>query len=212
MKIVCCSIAGNAASIGRRLKGSLMSVCTLLLLLVVTGCGSSGDRTGVSAPSHYFDLAGLVERQIDLLEREKPSVEKIVNMNGKGDTVTTKAINWREELGFFLQADINKPSYDDSYLISSPDPQTEVYRLKEGVVFPVREMLVKKEEDNGEVREIVVQSTTKNRLFDTDRHLTLRFSGEGASLRLVSYQVLGTHKLAIGEGDHFEVRGRVNPL
>ena len=93
MKIVCCSIAGRVAYIGKRLLDSSVIVCTLLLLVVVTGCGSSGDRGAVSAPPRYFDLAGLVETQIGLLESEKPSVEKIVKMNGKADTVTTKEVN-----------------------------------------------------------------------------------------------------------------------
>ncbi len=51
--------------------------------------------------------------------------------------LNTNKIDWQKELELFLQADLNKQSYQLSYN-KEETPQMAVYTLKEGEKLPVK--------------------------------------------------------------------------
>lgn len=194
-------------SFKERVPGQLFVFCCLLIVLV--GCQTSQWKDQSGEERLYFDLEGLVEQQIVRLEAEQPEVTKLLIMNGNKEMVTSRSVNWREDLGFFIDSDINNPSLRDSYLITKPDSITEEYSLKEGAEFPIQKIKIVKDFTTEEVQEIIIFSGSENRLFDTARELRMKLSGQKGDSKIVSYTIKGSKRLVVGEGDDFEVRASI---
>ncbi|MDZ7935872.1 MAG: hypothetical protein U5M51_13105 [Emticicia sp.] len=64
----------------------------------------------------------------------------------KKEVLNTKKIDWQKELELFLQADLNKQSYQLSYN-KEETPQMAVYTLKEGEKLPVKSLKIIFDED-----------------------------------------------------------------
>lgn len=183
-------------------------ICLVFGLGVVFGGCSEVDDSRSGDVTHYFDLAGFVGNQIVLLENQKPEVEKMLTINGKEERIVTREVDWADDLGFFVDADINKSSLKDSYTIAYPDSSTTLYQLKAGVEFPVSSIRVVRVSPEGDVREIAVHTGTENRLFANTREMSLKLT-DG---RVSSFEVKGTTSPALGQDAVFEVKAIVNPI
>ena len=75
----------------------------------------------VSNEKVFFDLKGFVNAQSEMLQAEKTALSKTVTFNAKTESKIFSAseINWKNEFSAFSDADINKPSWRDSYEIRS---------------------------------------------------------------------------------------------
>lgn len=186
----------------RRITKLVWVVCCFCYAIV--GCQTAEQASSALLPE-YFDLKGLLETNIEYLEREKPEVEKSLTLNGLGEVIKTRELDWRDELAFFLEADLNKPALKGSYDISTPDSISEQYTQKEGLETPVKSMTIRNNSQHGVVREVIIFTNTQNKLFDSERTLTLHFEDIKGGIRLVSYSVKGSKKLALGDPDEFEV-------
>src|SRR3546814_3195671 len=53
------------------------------------------------------------------LDREQPQVEKTVMKNDQQEHRSMNGLDWKTELKVFLNSDINKPAWRDSYKVDS---------------------------------------------------------------------------------------------
>lgn len=67
----------------------------------------------------YFDLAGLIEKDIEYNTTHVCSEEKSVYMNGNKETKIMDSINWKSELQPILDCDINKPAWKGKYFVDT---------------------------------------------------------------------------------------------
>lgn len=190
--------------------GRSLSVWTAGLVLAVlsVSCGPADQAGKIGKTQGFPDLEALVEEQIAALEADRPEVEKYLNLNGKEEKLVTRDVNWRDDLGFFLQSDISKPSLSDSYSVEKSGV-SEVYRLKPGAALPVRTLKVVYSENTGEPMEVEVEYHIENTLFDTFKELRLSLNGEKGNNRLVSYEIRGAQQLRLGSKKSFEIRGAI---
>ncbi|MCS6821655.1 MAG: hypothetical protein NZ551_07285 [Microscillaceae bacterium] len=63
----------------------------------------------------FFDVETFIKTQIELLNEYKPKIAKKLKINDMYDSITTRKVNWNKELAIFLQADINKPAWKNSF-------------------------------------------------------------------------------------------------
>lgn len=95
-----------------RLKaGSLLRVIPFLGLLFLFACGQ--EEAAFEKP--YFDVKGLIDNEIELLDSLHPSVKKTVIKDGVKEELVLDSIKWKNELSSFLEVDINKPAWLNSY-------------------------------------------------------------------------------------------------
>jgi len=90
----------------------------LLLSLCLFGC-TVGQESEAIRTGTYFDLIELLDEQIAMFEIEKPALCKELNVNGETEKITLKfdsAQQWKDELGLFYQADINKLGLETAYI------------------------------------------------------------------------------------------------
>jgi hypothetical protein len=174
-------------------------VYILSLMIGFSACQSESAEMKVKK---YYDLKGLVERQIEALKSEKPKVQKDILVNESTENQTVDSLDWSKELEFFLQADLNKPAFVSSYRVDSSSMGVK-YFLKETEKLPVKFLEINRMgEDGVEIRALVSNS---NYLYDTERNLKLSLK-QG---QLIDYQIDGFQKVVFGKKKMFKVMGKV---
>ena len=181
----------------------------LLLALSVIACSEAPQSTERPA---YFDVAGYVASQIKILSEQKPSVAKRLQMRGKVEQQTSRAINWSRELELFMQADINKPALRGSYAIAHPDSLTYRYTLKPTEKnLAVRSLTVKLDSITRKPLRIEAVLVSENSLYTAEKQILLE-SGpkEGNNWGIISYHLSGFQHLSISDKNTFDVKGTIS--
>jgi outer membrane lipoprotein-sorting protein len=179
----------------------------LLLLFVLAACSPEANqaRTG-----QYFNLASFIEAQISDLDSLHPTVEKTVGSGQAQETRRISAINWTKELDLFLQSDLNKPAYRNSYQVEKKGEQTVIYRSIPGEEVTVKYLKIETDAATGKPRTVEVTMTSENYLYNSEKKLLLHCSPDTQGHWLVrDYQVSGYQQLAFFNKKPFEVKGRV---
>lgn len=151
----------------------------------------------------YYDLAGLMNQQISDLSAKKPLVEKIVALADKQERIETKDIDWNKELELFLQADLNKQSYQSGYTIDIKDKRVS-YLLKEGEKLPVKQLMIEFD-DKDLPKHIEATMHTSNYLYESDKKLI----ADLVNNQLKNYKIGGDQQLFIGSKKTFSIEGRI---
>jgi hypothetical protein len=174
-------------------------VYVLSLMIGFSACQTESAEMNVKK---YYDLKGLVERQIVALKSERPKVQKDILVNENSENQTVDSLDWSKELEFFLQADLNKPAFVSSYRVDSSSMGVK-YFLKETEKLPVKFLEVNRMgEDGVEIRALV---SNNNYLYDTERNLKLSLQ-KG---QLIDYQIDGFQKVVFGNKKMFKVTGKI---
>ncbi len=174
-------------------------VYVLSLIVGISACQTESAEIKVKK---YYDLKGLVERQIEALKSERPKVQKEILVNENSERQTVDSLDWSKELEFFTQADLNKPAFVSSYRIDSSSIGIK-YFLKETEKLPVKFLEVNiMGEDSIEIRALV---SNNNYLYDTERNLKLSLQKD----QLVDYQINGFQKVIFGKKKMFKITGKI---
>jgi hypothetical protein len=172
----------------------------LLSLLFLASCTQSENKIQSKT---YYDLAGLMNQQISDLSAKKPLVEKTVVLADKQERIETKDIDWNKELELFLQADLNKQSYQSGYTIEVKDKKNS-YQLKKGEKLPVTQLVIEFDEKDLP-KHIEATMHTKNYLYESAKKLTADLENS----QLKTYKIEGYQELFIGSKKSFSVEGKV---
>ena len=177
-----------------------------ILSLFAFACDNSTPQTATKPV--YFDVANYVKGQIQTLSARKPTVTKKAFINRQTNNQTTKEIDWEKELELFMQADINKPAFRNSYAITRPDSLTYQYTLKPTKEkLTVRMLTVKLDPASGQPTKIEATLRSENLLYESERRLLLESGGDG-SVR--QYRVEGFQQLTYFDRNEFRVEGKIN--
>lgn len=178
----------------------------LILSFFAFSCDNSAPQS--AAKPVYFDVAGYVKGQIQTLSARKPTVAKNAFINKQTNTQTTEEIDWAKELELFVQADINKPAFRNSYTVLRPDSLTYQYTLKPTEEkLTVRVLTVKLDPASSQPSRIEAVLKSENRLYESERRLLLE-SGPDGTVR--HYRVEGFQQLAYFDRNEFRVEGKIN--
>ena len=85
-----------------------------VLIFLLSGCLSS-EKENTSNQIYYFDLKTYFTKTATELNRKKPLVNKTVSKNELSENKKIKITDWKTELALFIDADINKKAWKDSY-------------------------------------------------------------------------------------------------
>ena len=173
---------------------SLLTFCALL-----SACNEEVKENQVKK---YFDLKGLIDKQIKSLNSKKPVVQKIVIIADSSENQSIKTIDWSKELELFMQADLNKPAFIQSYQVDSSSMGVK-YTLKESEKLPVKYLTISRAGEDGISIEAMIN--TNNYLYETERHLKLSLKNS----ELTDYQIDGFQKIVFGNKKIFKINGNI---
>jgi len=115
-----------------------------------------------------FDLTGYLKNDAVRLNKLNRPVVKFVSHNGVAETKTVHIKDWTAELGLFIDADINKPAFKNSYQVIIED-SLWVYKAKDKDL-KVRELIIKRARQK--IQYILIYNKVTNFLYKTTQKLT----------------------------------------
>lgn len=171
----------------------------LMIFILVISCKSDSKTEQIHK---YFDLKGLVEKQITSLNNKKPTVRKSIEISNQVENQQVRNINWSKELELFTQADLNKPAFIQSYEVDSSSMGVK-YTLKNTEKLPVKYLNISRLVEDGISIEALIN--TDNYLYQTERHLRLAIKHN----ELTDYQIDGFQKIIFGDRKSFKINGKI---
>jgi len=143
-------------------KNAASLVLGFAMLVYLSACKPHIENNGA------FDLSGYFKKEAARLKKVNRPVKKTVSHNGVTETKTVHIANWEQELGLFIDADINKPTWRSNYNVTDEDSLL-AYRAKDSTM-KVSEILIKR--DQQKIRWILIYTKTpKNYLYTTTQKL-----------------------------------------
>jgi hypothetical protein len=170
----------------------------LLISLLLISCNQEKEILN----KKYFDLKGFSESLILSLENQKPEVLKTWQIGKQKETKTTKDIEWAKELSLFVEADLNKSAFVNSYEISE-NQNIINYKLKKSESLPVKMMTIETLTEN-DSKQISVETSSSNYLFKNSSEIKMKTKNG----KLQAYSVFSIQKLFLSKPDTSFVEGQ----
>lgn len=176
-----------------------ISTKILLITLLLTACNQEKELSS----KKYFDLKGFSTSLVQDLKTQKPEVTKNWQIGGEHEVKTVRDIDWDKELSLFVDADLNKSAFTNSYEISNNQTLT-IYKLKPNESLPVKAMSIKTTlpEDS---KDISIKTSTSNYLFETQSDIALKTKNG----KLQEYSVFTIQKLFLSKPDTSYIQGNL---
>lgn len=184
-----------------------LTIVAVILLFSTVSCRQ--EEVQDNAPKMYYDLKGFVENQIVYLNEKKPEVNKTAVLGSKRDVSKTREVDWKKELELFIQADINKPSYRQSYKVVKNGPLHYEYRLKPGNDLPVAYLKIDVDSVLKQPLRVEALIHTSNKVYNSEKKLVLHAVKRDNLLQVSTYEVDGYQKLIFVEKKAFSISGQI---
>jgi hypothetical protein len=178
-----------------------------LICIFTTACESDVEQN--DEIKTYFDLKGFVENQIVELNDKKPMVTKIAGLGKQRVTNKVNDIDWKKELELFVQADLNKPSYRQSYTIERKDSSTFEYHLKPNVELPVHYLKIMTDTSVHQPIYVKALFESENKIYKSEKSIELTRTQRNNVWELSSYEVHGYQKLIFMDRKDFDIIAKI---
>jgi hypothetical protein len=171
------------------------------------------DSFSIQELNYAFDVSGLLDEQILLLEEIKPALEKIVVIDNQKEKIILESgdVNWEESLSLFTKADINSPKMIGLYTYFESDSagyQSRNYTLKPNEIGSIKHLIII-DYPNGDM-EISAVERMKNPISISSIHMRMHYIKNAASeFMLDSYAAEGYQKILTMDTVFFAVYGKV---
>lgn len=148
--------------------------CKPRILFIAVLMAAAGCRPEVhddKGQLKYFDIKKYFKAEAARLAKQYPQITKTVSYNGQQETKTIGITHWEQEFSSFIESDINKAAWKDSYAqkeehdhaVSFIATDTTLHTRKIEVFFkPGRDTTVEK---------IEISNFTTNMLYKTKEQL-----------------------------------------
>lgn len=174
---------------------------------MLTACIKPDSLKEAGTPANsYFDIKGLIDTQITLLQNSQVQVSKHTSVNGKEEALSAANVNWKKELGLFADADINKPILSQSYktdTLKTSLSQTLVHTaLEDGLRVRRIEVM---QNPMGQAMMLNIDFQEHNPMYEAEQHLYMTLD----SGKAVTYQLKGFQKMQLQDTLMYHVEATV---
>ena len=172
-------------------------ILSFVFICFIFSCENKND----DFDKKYFDLEGFLQKQILLIDHSV--VKKIWVLDSAYEIKNLKNLKWDKEFALFIQSDINKKAYLQSYSIVTTE-NSIAYNLKTNEDLPVKKMKVVFNKMK-EVIRIEILRRVDNYLYSSNLSLNLTTS-KG---KIDSYSMENNQKIIFGKMKHSIVKVEV---
>ncbi|WP_323755451.1 hypothetical protein [Roseivirga sp.] len=183
-----------------------------LLALSLVSC-TEGQKSEPIRTGTYFDLVELLDEQIAVFEVEKPILTKELSVNGETDQVIVQfdsAKQWKEELGLFYQADINKLGLETSYTTEELSTGTDIKKVIDSAKTDrpaVRSIEYNYKADQLESIRIIVKD--ENPVYKFEKELNLYFNVVQGKSILSSFTISGDQSMILKDELNYSLKATI---
>ncbi len=174
------------------------SITILVMLMLFVSC----KEESTTKIHKYYDLKTAITNQISVLDKRKPTFSKTVWSENVPETKNVKIEDWSKEFELFLQTDLNKPAYLNSYEINQSDSSI-VYHLKKSENLPVKDIKILLK--NNQLTAMEATIANQNYLYETDKHVKMTLADNVVNYYLIE----GTQKLVFGDKKAFKIEAKL---
>jgi hypothetical protein len=161
----------------------------------------------------YFDLDGLIDDQLKLIDSLSPSLSKTAEINGVSETTEFEAADsvWAKELLIFRLADLNKPTLVDSYqkrssIVHGDSIITYISKSPKATLVDTLGIVLQ----NNRPKSVWASLNSANTLFQSSKNLSLHFEPIGDEMVVSAYSVYGWQKMTSRDSTTFFVQATIN--
>ena len=116
---------------------------------------------------YFFSLKNYFESEAQRLTKQQSVIKKEVKRNATSEEKEIKIEDWGKEFGLFIESDINKIGWKDSYQeINHQD--TLIYQSKDPELRTQEIVIIK---ENEQIKEISIKNIVKNYLYNSVENL-----------------------------------------
>jgi hypothetical protein len=186
----------------------------VLLLFFIGMCLSCGQiKTDKAAANKYFDVNGLIDYQVVLLDSISPLFLKRAVIDGKEENTQFSANDssaWAKELAIFKSADINKPMLVDSYTKIESEIsgiKTIIYQSKYPDATQVDSLAISFASGVDNPSKIHAHIADKNALFQSAKNIELTFENVKDQNMLSGFKIEGWQKMVAQDRSSYKIEG-----
>lgn len=143
-------------------------VTYMVLALSMWSCDDPDSAAGTLHTTPYFSLADFFSEEASKLQQSNPEIFKTVAKNGEQEEKRIQVADWRSEFALFIDADINKPAWRNSYQVDSVG--SSVTYTSTDPALRTKEIRVDTS-PTGAVKHIRITNQASNMLYQTDEQL-----------------------------------------
>lgn len=187
----------------------------LFLITIAASCGQI-ENNNKNTTNKFFDINGLIDNQVNLLDSIGPFLLKKANINGvkEHNKIDTRSdFSWEKELSIFKSTDINKPVLNDSYeIITNTDSssKTVIYISKTPAATQADSLFIHFDIlEKGPIK-IHAFISSKNMLYESAKTLDLTFQKIDKHSLISSYRIKGWQKMISKDTTTFLIEGILN--
>ena len=159
----------------------------------------------------YYNLKGLMDKQVELLDSIGPSLYKTATIDGVSDTITytPDSSDWYRELEIFDEADLNKPRLSGLYEITdknSPKSHEVIYVSKDPRSTLIDSLVVSTVSGNKKLMKIHAFYNTGNFFYSSSQQFRLNFTDLNGQLLLERFSITGWQKMILRDTTRYQIR------
>ena len=188
----------------------------LLLFLLVSGWSCGPDINKKKGPANkFFDINGLIEQQVNLLDSVSPFLLKTATIDGVDEQNLLTSLNhstWTKELVIFKSADINNPKLADSYQFIETKIsglKTFIYTSKFPKTTKTDSLTISFDVTGNNPIKIHAHVRGSNALFESDKTLDMTFKTTNNQSMLTNYSIEGWQKMTSKDSTTYLIEGIV---
>jgi hypothetical protein len=136
-----------------------------LIIILFSSCFSKAKET--KQLKFYFDLKGYFTNLALTLNEKNPEINKTVSKNEIKESKRIKIPNWNEEFALFIESDINKPAWKDSYTKDSSATKI-IYKSNDA---DLKTQKIEISLSHGKPTKIHIETSANNLLYQTKENL-----------------------------------------
>jgi hypothetical protein len=119
----------------------------------------------------YFDIKKYFNDEAVRLARQYPHINKTVSYNGQDETKTVSIKHWQQEFSSFIESDINKAAWKDSYIQKAEHANAVTFIASDTTLHTRRIEVFFQQGHEPIVKKIEVTNFNKNMLYQTREEL-----------------------------------------
>ena len=186
------------------------------VILVVICCSCFQEQASKIQPNEaFYDIKGLVDEQIKMLDSIGPSIIKKANMGLNEETnqfVPADSIAWSKEIYIFKSIDINKPLLKDSYTVADEmvgNYRSITYSSKYPSQTIVDNFTIQLTKEGGLPLELYASLDSRNPLYKSVRTMEMRFTNLNGKQVLSHYKSRGWQKMISKDSAQYSIDSEV---
>ena len=190
------------------------AIYLLSFLWLLSACSiSRGDQREGPKIDAYFDLAGLIQQQVQSLSVITPRVYKQAVIDSQREEQELDTVNWEKELNIFSKADINKPrllsQYQTTTYTNDAGNKVTKHQNVEENVSGVIKMEIVENPASQKLLSIYIETREYNTLFTSEVEMEMNFEEKENEPRLTSYTINGFEKVILKDTMHYSIKVKI---